>query len=80
MGPESSLPCSQKFATGPCTEPDKSSPQFPTLFPKIHVYIIFPSKSRKIIENIFIKYDGRIWYNLMYVQIVILRAVIAQSV
>jgi hypothetical protein len=31
--PEGSLPCSQKPATGPCPEPDKSSPHPSTLFP-----------------------------------------------
>jgi hypothetical protein len=31
--PEGSLPCSQELATGSCTEPDKSSPQFPNLLP-----------------------------------------------
>jgi hypothetical protein len=34
MEPEGSLPSSQWLATGPYPEPDASSPQFPTLFPK----------------------------------------------
>jgi hypothetical protein len=46
MGPEGSLPCSQEPATGSCPEPDASSPHFPTLFPKIHSNIIFPSTPR----------------------------------
>jgi hypothetical protein len=34
MEPESSLPSSQQPATGPCPEPDESSPHLPTLFPQ----------------------------------------------
>jgi len=33
MEPEGSLPRSQKLATGPYPQTDKSSPQLPTLFP-----------------------------------------------
>jgi hypothetical protein len=34
MESEGSLPYSQEPATGPCPEPDASSPHPPTLFPK----------------------------------------------
>jgi hypothetical protein len=33
MEPEDSLLCSQEPAIGPYSEPDASSPLFPTLFP-----------------------------------------------
>jgi hypothetical protein len=33
MEPKGLLPFSQDHATGPYTEPDKSSPHIPTLFP-----------------------------------------------
>jgi len=33
MGPEDTLPCSQRPTTGPYPEPDASSPHHPTLFP-----------------------------------------------
>jgi len=32
MEPEGSLPCSQETATGPCYEPDESSPHLPIIF------------------------------------------------
>jgi hypothetical protein len=32
MEPEGSLPYLQQPATGPCLEPDKSTPQLPSLF------------------------------------------------
>jgi hypothetical protein len=44
--PEGSLLCSQGHATGSYPEPDLSSPQLPTLFPKIHSNITFPSTPR----------------------------------
>jgi len=34
MEPEGSLQCSQQPTTGPCSEPDESSPDPPTLFPQ----------------------------------------------
>jgi len=45
-GPEFSLPYSQEPANGSCPEPDESSPQLPTFFPKIHSNIIMPSTPR----------------------------------
>jgi hypothetical protein len=33
MEPEGTLLFSQHSTTGPCPEPDESSPQLPTLFP-----------------------------------------------
>jgi hypothetical protein len=42
MGPEGSLPCSQKLDTGHYTEPYKSSP-IPSHFFKTHFNIMFPS-------------------------------------
>jgi len=42
---EGSLPCSQKSASGPYSEPDESRPQIPTLF-KISSDIILPCSSR----------------------------------
>jgi hypothetical protein len=32
MEPKDSVPCSQEPATGPCPEPDESTPHPPTLF------------------------------------------------
>jgi len=43
---EGSLPCSQQLATGPYSEPDESSPQPPTDFPKIQSNVILPSTPR----------------------------------
>jgi hypothetical protein len=36
-------PCSQKPATGPCTEPDEFSPHPPSHLPEIHFNIMLPS-------------------------------------
>jgi hypothetical protein len=46
MKREGSLPCSKGAVTGPCPEPDASSPQPQPYFPKIHVNIIFLSTPR----------------------------------
>jgi hypothetical protein len=43
MEPKISLPSSQGPVAGPYPEPHASSPHPPTLFPKIHSTIIFPS-------------------------------------
>jgi hypothetical protein len=40
MEHEGSLSCSREPSTGPCPEPDKSSPYHPTLFSKIHFNIV----------------------------------------
>jgi len=47
MESKGSLPFSQQPATGPCPEPDESSPHRPTLFLcKIHFNITLPSTPR----------------------------------
>jgi hypothetical protein len=43
MEPEGSLPCSQQRATGPCLEPDESSPHLRLYFSNIRFILCTPS-------------------------------------
>jgi hypothetical protein len=49
MKTEGSLPYSQEPATGPCHEPNESSPHPPTDFFKIHFSVVLPSTSRSFL-------------------------------
>lgn len=49
-----SLPCSQECASGSCPKPYEPSPNYPILFFKTHVTILFPSAPRSSQVNSFL--------------------------